>query len=493
MRIDRIKFVRFGKCFFLTLFLFSAGCCMNYAIDTYGDLLGNNWQWQIEGNGRLINAFFFYLAEKIPLHYNYIYSVSYLLDIISLSMAAYFLYLHILEKSNQSRDSAFLLLISTLSVSNYLLVNFFLWYESALYNFAILLNVCAALLFDDIMTAPERKEKIKLYLIVLVALLCVEMMYQATLSMFIVLSLPFILLESNGVRSFLKNNVIMLSLYALPSMFSMFLLKVVINSRRVSSSAGGTLSERIITVTENIFRIAFTGGHTFFPLLAFIVTAFFTVLAVSSGTGGKEKGIVFFSILYICIFGTVMVFAPYYLGVSADYSDRIYVPFASIPGAVAVYTWKKTDALHNLQHFRHLNSIVIFILGFLFLAQFYRNTQVFIERYKVNQTDRYIAMTIQNRIEEYESSSGNKIDTICIYYDRSRDKAYDNLDKYEASARAFDEQWSDVPLINYTNGTDYIRGEQSPQYAEYFSSRDWKTYSDDLLIFDGTTLHLCVY
>ena len=73
------------------------------------------------------------------------------------------------------------------------------------------------------------------------------------------------------------------------------------------------------------------------------------------------------------------------------------------------------------------------------------------------------------------------------------DKAYDNLDKYEASARAFDEQWSDVPLINYTNGTDYIRGEQSPQYAEYFSSRDWKTYSDDLLIFDGTTLHLCVY
>ena len=101
MRIDRIKFVRFGKCFFLTLFLFSAGCCMNYAIDTYGDLLGNNWQWQIEGNGRLINAFFFYLAEKIPLHYNYIYSVSYLLDIISLSMAAYFLYLVFAEQFNK--------------------------------------------------------------------------------------------------------------------------------------------------------------------------------------------------------------------------------------------------------------------------------------------------------------------------------------------------------------------------------------------------------
>jgi hypothetical protein len=339
------------------------------------------------------------------------------------------------------------------------------------------------------MTASRRQDKIKHYLLALIMLLCCVMIYQASISFFIVLSLPFILLENRNIKTFFVNNAIVLSLYAMPSAFSLFLLKVIIKSRRVGA-VDSTVSERLITVTENIFRIAVSGGNTFFPWIAMAFVVIMSLLAVARSHNGRDKFVIIVSIIYICVFGAVIVFAPYYLGSTADYTDRIYLPFASIPGAVAIYLSGKT----NIQDWsENVKKFGLIFMGVLFLAQFYRNTQVFVERYKVNQTDRYLAMTIQDRIQRYELSSGNKVDTICIYYDAGGREAYDNLDKYEASASAFDERWSDVELINYVNGTDYIRGEQSDKYAEYFSSIEWKSYSDEQLIFDGTTLHLCIY
>lgn len=140
------------------------------------------------------------------------------------------------------------------------------------------------------MNAHQRKDRRRRYLAVLVLLFCAVMMYQATLSMFLVLSLPFLVLESCDARSFLKNNVSALLLYAIPNAFSMTLLKVVIKSSRITAAAADPLSERICTVTENIFRVALAGGHTFIPMIALLVTAFFAASAVGSGKSARERG-----------------------------------------------------------------------------------------------------------------------------------------------------------------------------------------------------------
>ena len=38
-----------------------------------------------------------------------------------------------------------------------------------------------------------------------------------------------------------------------------------------------------------------------------------------------------------------------------------------------------------------------------------------------------------------------------------------------------------------------MRGEVNPKYQTYFSEKDWKVFSEEQLIFDGDTLHFCVY
>ena len=58
---------------------------------------------------------------------------------------------------------------------------------------------------------------------------------------------------------------------------------------------------------------------------------------------------------------------------------------------------------------------------------------------------------------------------------------------------AFYTNWSDIRVVNYYLKTDFERAEQNEQYREYFSGKDWKALSNQQLIFDNDTLHLCQY
>ena len=58
---------------------------------------------------------------------------------------------------------------------------------------------------------------------------------------------------------------------------------------------------------------------------------------------------------------------------------------------------------------------------------------------------------------------------------------------------AFYTAWSDIYALNYYLGSDYEKVDPLDKYTEYFASRDWNQLSQNQLIFEGDTLHLCVY
>lgn len=84
---------------------------------------------------------------------------------------------------------------------------------------------------------------------------------------------------------------------------------------------------------------------------------------------------------------------------------------------------------------------------------------------------------------------------ISIYTDGMLDIQYKNVFQGGGAmiVSSFMTSWSDVNAIKYYTQKDYFRSEPDPYYQDYFKEKDWKVFSEEQLIFDEDTLHLCVY
>ena len=130
----------------------------------------------------------------------------------------------------------------------------------------------------------------------------------------------------------------------------------------------------------------------------------------------------------------------------------------------------------------------------IFVAELIFCQTVVIGRLVNNRTDERLCEQIAEMIENYEDGSGEQIKQICIYYDSAITKRNPGVLKIgDSNVRAFSKTWSDVEHMNVILGRDFAECAQNPEYAAYFASQNWDAFSGDQLIFDGETLHLCVY
>ena len=55
--------------------------------------------------------------------------------------------------------------------------------------------------------------------------------------------------------------------------------------------------------------------------------------------------------------------------------------------------------------------------------------------------------------------------------------------------------WSDVLLINYLSGKEYIKVPMDEDvYDMYFRGKSWETFNaDEQLVFDGDTMYWAIY
>ena len=123
--------------------------------------------------------------------------------------------------------------------------------------------------------------------------------------------------------------------------------------------------------------------------------------------------------------------------------------------------------------------------------QIFSFNKIFVSCYKTNQTDRYIAQIVQDRISQYQNKTGKKITTISFYKDGKKGWGYSGISKL--SPRAFDTDWSDLNSLILNTGRKFKKGKPNQQIKKYFSEKNWDVFSDDQLIFDGETLHFCIY
>ena len=107
--------------------------------------------------------------------------------------------------------------------------------------------------------------------------------------------------------------------------------------------------------------------------------------------------------------------------------------------------------------------------------------------------DKYIVYEIQEKIHDYEQSTGNKIEHIAVYNLDKTDKFYPDLqDMINVSAK--NEQPSGTALlVFYMNKKLDVVGTNQTIYENYFKNKNWRLFNLDQIVLEGNTMHWYLY
>ena len=465
------------------LLLFLADCLPEFTTDTYTTFTSTAWPGMLYSNGRIISALVYYIFEE----YLYfpmptVYMISYLTALIFFA-AAVFCYASAVQE--YFKHFLYAPMLSILLIANLFSIEYFLFIEKGLFALGIFLTVLA-FRFTLIYLKTNSLRNV---LIAEVLLILVVYIYQVFVGFFVILCLPFLLKYADRWKSFLRNNLLVAAMYGLSMGIGIITTRFILKSGRFETV---DLRSAISNTLQDIAKTFFTSGRI--APAWFMTASLMAVLLLSCVSILIERKYVgFLQILYLLLGIPIISFLPYFLGTTTDiYAIRIKYPFAAIAATLLINLLLNYNCEEKLHQKAGMIALCSFFL-FSILIECTGFISIFIDRYRCNQLDQYLSYLVLEEINRYETESGNLVSTICVYSDMSRSWSHPGLNYSLLNTRAFVQPWSDVSILNYYSHGSYIRGEPNADYAEYYNSQNWNLFSTDQLIFDGDTLHWCIY
>ena len=342
-------------------------------------------------------------------------------------------------------------------------------------------------------------EKKKKYfgLAVLVMVLAI-FTYQCTLALFVILSIPFAMKNAKNFKEYFFNGLALGITFLIAAVANLLACKYIFKSARFVEDTN------IFANLKSIIWYLCAHGVITFDILPWgvflvITLVIFISVLVWSRTCQRTAWRIFNAFMIViaaCVFSTAAQ-----LQGSGYFIARTVYPLGSIPAALAVDLFvNKEEAPVDESKKKKLRNISMAALGVLMIFQYFSFTEIFIDKYRVNALDQYRYQYIGQAILEYEESTGTEIKQVAFYTDAHKSQPqYSDIQfnpghfTGDLTISAFLTSWSDLNAMNYFLHTDYKKAPQSEEYIEYFASKDWDTLSKDQLIFDGDTLHICVY
>jgi hypothetical protein len=235
----------------------------------------------------------------------------------------------------------------------------------------------------------------------------------------------------------------------------------------------------------------------YFYLTILLVAIFLCSIIAIKQYGGMDKVKRYVHVLFIFIVAFVFPGAAVLQG-SGVTCMRVTYPAASLLGVLLADMYvNHPEVSGNDKLPKRINIAVSLILVFLLAGQYFGFQRVFISKYQVNYTDMVRAEFVGQEIAEYQEKTGIEVTKIAFYEDADMDVPTYRGQYWSHAGNvvesSFTTGWSDLNSINYYLNADYERAECDEEYAECFAETDWHSLSSEQLIFDGDTLHLCVY
>lgn len=471
----------FTLSFILVILFFGIDFSIEFATDTYATFMDHTvWKYMLFENGRIINAFIYWLFYHFSVAPKIVYTISYL-SAITFAILSVYLYSMLL---NSILDNAYLsTFIAFFSLLNPFSIEYFLYIEKGLFLFAIFSAVNAVIFLQNYFDSGNIFSLLFVFLCLIITVCC----YQICIGMFVICAIPILIKNNASIKDFIFKNIIAALLYGGGLGFSYLTTNVFLHSSRVGHSNAflNILKDTciwIITITKDSFYHLPNN----YLLQCYLVVILFILFLFLQST---NKKIYILSVIYSFFVVLIVAFFPFFSGVTSDYACRTVYPYGSIFGILVTVALQLSTSRKNKQVIRIFSILAILLM----FTQYILFQNVFLDRYKGNQVDKYICQMIGERIRDYETNTENTVSTICFYKDQSLTWGIDGAFQNGLLDRAHATGWSNLASINYYLDKQYIKSEPQEYYINYFQSKNWNFYSDEQLIFEGDTLHFCVY
>lgn len=474
--------------FTVVILFFGIDCFIEYSNDTYAILEDGllNTAKEVAGrNARPVLSLFYLFWLITPFSEVRFYYFSYVMAVICLTLALY-----LLQDDMKDRlpRPALRVLLVFYAIVNVFFINFFSFFEKGLFMLAILTAVLGAHYEKKYFeTGSVRYSVISLCLITFTAL-----DYQIMLSVYAALAVIYSFRYSKDAPDLLKK-LLMTGVKTLISILPAIMITVFGSLGRFNKSGQTDQKAAFFRALRNLLRHSVYTHDILPPFFWLIPAAFclFVCILLAQKSGRKMRSHVSVAAVFLtCI---TLAFLFLFKGYAGYSTARTIYPLALIPGMLMINASLNCDEARGKFMTRLMKASYAVIFLHLVLLCLVFNKK-FINRYAVNRLDKNMMLTINGLIREYEKESGNKISKISFYEDRFNSDYYgDVLDIGVNVSSSMSTDWSRLAALNWYCGTDYTEAEPLPGYREYFIEKDWSSFSEDQLIFEGDTLHLCRY
>lgn len=477
-----------AKIILLVVLYFGINLYLSFATDTYATFStgfrGAGWDMAMR-NGRPIIGAIYILYSLSGLSNESFYYISSVLALVFLTMSVW-IYQEILKKYVANENIR--ILLSFAAIANIFIIEYFMFIEKCGFMLAVLFNVIGVYWVEKFFDTHQWKH----YFFSIIAMVLATFTYQGTIALFVMLSVPFAIRSAENLKCYVLNGITIGIVYILPVLFNLLAFRFAFKNTRITDTTNYVL--QLKAVMEGAY---YNGKFTFniLPPNVFLIatlTVFFSAIAWNMM---HEKYLrifnVFVIVLAACIFPTASITQG-----SGWWAARVVYPMASLTAVLAIdlfVDYKETIKARLAKKF--ICCIALAAVFLTLFCQYFAFNKIYIDKYRLNALDEYRYQYIYQAICDYNEATGIDIKKIAFYSDAERSyKQYANLyNSGDLIVSAFLTDWSDISAMNYYLQKDYEKVAPYEKYIEYFSKKNWNCLSQEQLIFEGDTLHICVY
>lgn len=472
----------------LVLLFFGVNLFLSFATDTYFTFaMGFEYSAldMTTRNGRPIIGLIYQLKYLIGLSDISFYYISSVLALIFLGISI-FIYQRILEKYEIKENVRILLAFA--GIANIFIIEYFMFLEKCGFMLAILFDVIGVYWIEKFFSTRDKKSFFLCTLFITLAIFT----YQGTIALFVILSIPFAMKQAKDFKQYLLNGVALGIVYLIPALIDLLAFKFVFDGSRIATEVN--YIEKIENVILGIYRY---GQETFHILPNYVYllisVIIFVALVIGAVAGNRKVWRIFNAFIIIiasCVFSTATI-----LQGSGGFAVRIVYPLASIAATLAIDIFVNGSEIQQICIKKCTQYISMISICVLLAFQYFAFNRIYINKYQVNALDEYRYQFIYQAISEYQESTGTEVTKIAFYRDaeESNPQYSDLYCEGDLVVSALTRDWSDTRAMNYYLHTNYERISPTEEYTKYFSQKNWNSLSEEQLIFDGDTLHVCVY
>ena len=471
-----------------TLIFFGGFCLLQYAPDTYSVFSSDPLviAAHFGSCGRYVTQFLIFITMHIlNLPHIVIYYLSYLLSLICIVISISRVF-NLMSEDVKNKYLCFILSVAMIIIP--FSIELFMYIEKGIMALAILLSVLAVEKVNFALKTEKFRPFVSAFIYMFIANCC----YQGVVGFFVVYSLVIILKNSKSFMKFLINNVSVALVYGLSSGLNYFSIKLFFANQRLGGDR--VFAESIKKIINGIkFMLVETYNilpSYFFIIICSLVMLLCIIMLLKMSSKFKYKILNVLAIFYILIISLFATIAPQFIQ-STDSIWFVARSSYSMVSVISVLIWyvftiSKSDSKCSFSF-----SIIILCL---LVVQFISFTRLTVDNYIGNYEDRVLSEKIINVINDYELSTGSKVDKISIYSDKSILYVYPWL-KYsgDMNIRAYSVNWCFIKALEMYSGRSFNEVDNDVNLKKHFSNHDWNSFDKEQIIFRDNTIHISIY